>query len=414
MSDHSIGVWYSECKAFPEMLSSISDSNLEVFQVTTDPDGDAHAAAMHSSHGHFTPDSQRFVFYRQRGTASGPGKVVLTLCEIADGFALRDLTDEDNVKSPILSLDGRWLYYFVDNSAATKPHIVLRRVGLADFRTETLLVVDSAVQGIGRVPRGGLMYDGLSISRDGKRLSTSCSFYQDADPAYASLIVDLEETSVRGFCFERYNWRPFGIYYRGTDTRYFRHLLFVNSHMRSGMTVEGKWYQEKVDNVPRATMHVLTDEGVQVGVIPIGAEGEGVDHVSAPPVACAPEDQYKGALIPCAKRVELTRYIKRPDLCHHAWDDSGTRVVCDTEGWHENGLASYLWLGAVTRGPDGAPRVVPRYLLHPQSSWKGSYWTQCQPALSPDCRTIFFNSDYICKPGHPQLFAVRGFTFPKE
>jgi hypothetical protein len=436
---HGIGVAYSEAKPFPEMLSTVSDPNLEVFQVTTDPDSDAHAAAMHSSHALFTPDSRRFVFYRRRGTANGPGKVVLTLCELADGYRLRDLTDEESVRAPILSLDGRLLYYFVDNGAAEKPHIVLRRISLDDFRRETLVVVDSPVAGVGRVPRGGHMYDGASLSQDGKRLSTSCSFYTDTDPMFSSLIVDLERMTIRGFQFEKYNWRPFGTFYRGTDPRFVRHLLFCHSHYRSGTDVHGKWYAEKADDIPRCTLHVLTDEGEQVGVIPIGDEGEGVDHacwrgglyevvthtssfktaphwrgiiLSAPPVACAAEDQYKGARTPGAQRVELTRHIRRPDLCHHSWDASGTRVVCDTEGWHNNGLSSYLWLGTVKPGSDGLPAVVPKYLIHPQSSWTGSYWTQCQPALSPDCRTVFVNSDFCCKSGHPQLFAIRGFTFP--
>jgi hypothetical protein len=422
------------------MLSTVTDPGIEVFQVTTDPDSDAHGAAMHSLHALFTPDSRRFVFVRQRGTASGSGKVVLTLCEIADGFRLRDLTDEDNVRAPVLTLDGRSLYYFVDNGAAARPHIILKRIGLQDFKRETLMVVDSAVEGVGRVPRGGHMYDGASLSQDGRKLSTSCSFYTETDPLFSSLIVDLERMTIRGFQFEAYNWRPFGTFYRGRDPRYWRHLLFCHSHWKSGTGVDGKWYAVKADNVERCTLHVLTDEGVQVGVVPIGQEGEGVDHacwrggtyevvthtsssrtaphwrgviLTAAPVACASEDQYKGALIPGARRTELTRFIKRPDLCHHSWDPAGTRVVCDTEGWHDNGLSSYLWIGTVSDGPDGEPCVLPRYLIHPQSSWTGSYWTQCQPALSPDCKTIFVNSDYCCKKGHPQVFCVRGFQFPE-
>ena len=430
---------YSECKPFPEMLSTVTDPNIEVFQVTTDADSDAHAAAMHSSHALFTPDSRRFIFYRQRGTAAGNGKVVLTLCEIADGYKLRDLTDEDNVRAPALSIDGKFLYYFVDNGASIRPHIILKRLGLDDFARETLLVVDKPVDGVGRVPRGGYMYDGASISRDGARLSTSCSFYTDTDPAFASLIVDLERMTIRGFEFERYNWRPFGVYYRGDDSSYFHHLLFCHSHWHSGLDVNGKWYAKKADDVLRCTLHVLTDEGQQVGVVPIGDDGEGVDHatwrgglyevvthtsststarhwrgiiLSAAPVACSAADQYKGARIPGASRVELTRFIRRPDLCHHSWEASGTRVVCVTEGWHNDGISSYLWLGSVAPGPDGQPRVIPKFLINPKSSWTGSYWTQAQPAMSPDCRTIFVNSDFCCKAGHPQLFAIRGFEFP--
>ncbi len=440
MPTHALGELYREARPFPELLSVFTDPGLEITQVTTDQEHDAHAAAMHSSHGLFTPDGRRFIFYRQRGAgAGGPGQTVLTLCEIAHGFALRDLTDEDNVRGPILSRDGRYLYYFVDEGALPQPRLVLKRLDLDSFARDTLLVVDTPVEGVGRVPRGGRMYDGSSLSRDGRSLSTSCSFYADNDPAYASLIVDLEKLTVRGFQFEKYNWRPFGTYYRGDDPRYFRHLLFCHSHWHSGMGTDGKWYQKKSDDVPRVTMHILTDEGQPVAVVPIGKDGEGVDHpcwrggayevvthtgnftstpywrgtlLSAAPLACQTEDQYRGALIPGARRVELTRYLRRPDVCHHSWDASGTHVVCDSEGWHHRGLSAYLWLGTVVTGADGAPALVAKHLLHPLSHWSGSYWTECQPALAPDLKTVFFNTDFCAKDGHPQLVAVRGFTFP--
>ena len=440
-----------EARECPEMLSTISDPNLEVHQITTDLDSDAHVAAMHLSHALFTPDSTRCVFVRQRGaglTDADPargsthplGKVELALCEIDEGFALRTLTDEEHVGAPVMTPDGRYLYYFLDQSGEERPRIILKRIDLHDFRTETVLVVDSPVEGVGRVPRGGHMYDAASLSRDGTRLSTSCSFYQDDDPLFSDLIIDLERMSIRGFLFQPYDWRPLGTYYRGRDPRYFHHLLFVHGHRRSGWDAQGQWYNEPDGLAERATLHVRTDEGLPVGSVPIGDEGEGVDHpvwrgglyevvthtssfttapywrgimLMAAPVACAPEDQYKGARIPGARRTELTRFIKRPDLCHHAWDAAGTRVVCDTEGWHGRGPTAYLWLGTVVDDDAGAPYVLPKYLLHPQSSWNGSYWLECQPAMSPDCRTIFFNSDYLCKPGHPQVFCVRGFTFPE-
>lgn len=439
MASQPTGVAFSEVKECPEMLSTVSSPGLEVFQVTTDAESDAHAAAMHSSHALFTPDSTRFVFIRQRGTASGvPGKVEFTLCEIEDHFKLRTLTNEENVRAPVLSLDGKFLYYWVDNTGSPGGALVFIRVSLDDFKTETLKVIDSSVEGVGRPPRGGYMYDGASISQDGRCFSTSASFYTDSDPLFSSLIVDLETGSVRGFQFEPYNWRPFGTYYRGSNPQFFHHLLFGHSHWRSGpQAATGKWYAERADDISRVTLHILSDEGVPLSVVPIGDEGEGVDHacwrggqyevvthtsstktaphwrgimLSAAPVACAPDHRYLGARIPGARRVELTRTITRPDLCHHSWDSTGNKVVCDTEGWHNNGPTSYLWIGTVREGHE--PYIVPKYLLHPQSSWTGSYWTESQPALSPDCRTVFFNSDYLCKPGHPQLFCARGFQFP--
>ena len=38
--------------------------------------------------------------------------------------------------------------------------------------------------------------------------------------------------------------------------------------------------------------------------------------------------------------------------------------------------------------------------------------TNCQ-VLAPDLKTVFFNSDWTCQFGQPQVFAVRGFQFPE-
>jgi len=445
-----VGKRFHEAIPCPEMHSTISDSNMQITRVTGNLDNDAHVPAMHSSHALFTPDSKRCVFMRQVGAGTdegGQGKMVFTLCDIEDDYALYELTDEDNVRGPVISRDGKCMYYWVDDGAASKPKITLKQIDLDTFKRETLLVIDAPVEGVGRVPRGGHMYCGSSLRRDGKRLSSSCSFFED-DPMYASLIVNLEDMTAYGFQFEKYNWRPFGTYYRGDDPRYLDHLTFGHSHHRSGMGTDGKWYAEPDGTgVNRCTLHVLNDQGQDLGMaVPIGADGEGVDHpiwrggkfeicthtsstttaphwrctiLTAAPVKVRDEDKYKGAAIPGAKRVELTRHLKRPEVCHHSWDQSGTRVVADTEGWAGRGTpvpsgpSAYLWIGTVVESAGEDPYLVPKHLLHPKSSWTGSYWTEVQPSMSPDCKTVFFNSDWLCKTGHPQVFAVRGFEFPK-
>jgi len=447
MSLTPVGVEWPEARECPEMLSVFSDPSIEVRHVTTNLDHDAHCPAMHSSFALFTRDSSRFVFHRQLGAGEGTDhKLEFLLCEIDDGFKLRRLTDEDNVRGPILTRDGRAMYYWVDNSGQDRPHIILKQIDLESFKTETLLVVDSPVDGVGRVPRGGGMYDMTSIRRDEKRLAASCSFYTDEERQFATIIVDLETMHVHGFIFSPYNWRPNGLYYRGDDPRYLDHMLMSGSRARGGFDANGKWYTEPhPDDPPFGSLQIVTDQGERVATVPVGDEGEGVDHptwrgghyeivthtssfntaphwrgimLCAEPIACAPEDQYKGAKIPGAKRFELTRKITRPDECHHSWDQSGTRVVADTEGWSGRGTpvplgpSSHLWIGTVVESEDEPPYVVPKHLLHPRSSWTGNYWTEVQPAMSPDCKTVLFNSDWLCKTGHPQVFCVTGFSFP--
>jgi len=442
-----VGALLRESAPCPEMLSTFSEPGIEVFRVTTDLDHDTHCAAMHSSFGLFTPDSRRFVLERQHGLGQrDEWKMEFLLCDIEDDFSLRLLTDEEHARGPILSRDGRVLYYWDDQSGADQPKILLKQIDLDTFRRDTLLVVDSPVSGIGRAPRGGQMYDMSSLRADGRRLASSCSFYTDDDPQYGTIVVDLETMRVHGFQFETYNWRPNGLYYRGEDPCYADHMMICKSHRRSGIDTQGHWYDRPDADCPgRSTIHIITDEGRRVATVPIGDDGEGVDHptwrggkyevvthtsstktaphwrgimLCAEPIACSEKDLLKGARIPGARRFELTRKIVRPDECHHSWDQSGTRVVADTEGWAGRGTtaplgpSAHLWIGTVVEDAGEDPYVAPKFLLNPRSSWTGNYWTEVQPAMSPDCKTIFFNSDWLGKTGHPQVFAVRGFTFP--
>ncbi len=444
----TVGDRFSESAPCPEMASTFSEPGLEVFRVTTNPDHDTHCAAMHSSFALFTPDSRRCVIERQNGQGRGDDwKMEYLLCDMEDGFSLRLLTDEDRARGPILSRDGKVMYYWDDQSASDKPRILLKQIDLNTFRRETLLVVDTPVPGIGRIPRGGQMYDMSSLRRDGKRLAASCSFYTDNDPQYGTVVVDLEKMRVHGFQFETYNWRPNGLYYRGDDPRYLDHMMMCRSHFRSGTDTQGKWYSKAEPDYPGwSTLHIVTDEGRRVAGLPIGDKGEGVDHpawrggkyeivthtsstktapywrgimLCADPIVCSAADAVKGCRIPGGRRFELTRKIVRPDECHHSWDQSGTRVVADTEGWAGRGTpvpmgpSAHLWIGTVIEKAGEDPYVLPKFLLNPRSSWTGNYWTEVQPAMSPDGKTILFNSDWLGVTGHPQVFAVRGFSFPQ-
>ena len=206
----------------------------------------------------------------------------------------------------------------------------------------------------------------------------------------------------------------------------------------------GKYSEKWYSDVHRSSMQIVTEYGEIVATVPIGGEGEGVDHPSwrggnyevvthssdtitspfwrgavlcAKPVACAPEDQQRGYEIPGGRRWDLTRKIKRPDVCHNAWDPTGKYLIADTEGWHHrgsnraDGIAAYLWLGTVVEDGDDDPYLRSKYLLHPRSSWNSAFTENC-PVMTPDTRVVFFNSDYLCNYGQPQVFAVRGHEFP--
>ncbi len=444
MSKQEIGEVYSEVKPFPEMLSVISDPDLEVYQVTTDLEQTGYSRG-----GFFTPDGKRFIFKR---SASSHQNLYWCLCELEDAFKLRNVTrPEDNPKAPFVSRDGEFLYYFQDFSHADSPRITLKRVSLATFETEDITVFDSPVEGIGRRPcAGGKPVRGMtqssSLRADGKMVCTGFNFIgDDGTDHFTPVFINLETLAIHGFDWEPYCWRVGGSYFRGDDPEHLGHIFMVKHWCSQHWDEKGKYTQKWYSDIQQASMHIVTEQGEIIGTVPIGGKGEGVDHpcwrggkyeivvhsgdfTSAPhwrgcirtaaPVSCAAEDYQKGRFIPGGKSVDLTRNFTRPDVCHQSWHVDGLHGAFDTEGWAGRGTpclqgpSAFLYLGKVIEGPGEDPYITTKYLLHPRSSWNSASTENCQE-LSPDLRHVFFNSDWTCTIGQPQLFAVRGFTFPE-
>mgnify|MGYP002623475718 FL=1 len=444
MSKRRVGELFSEVEPFPEMLSPVTDPNLEVFQITTDLD-----AVGNSRGGFFTPDGSRFIFGRGR-----EDRTEYTLCEVDDGFKLRVLTSEAGATRPVVTPDCKWAHYLVDETADRSPRVVLKRISLEDFRVETLTAYDKAVDGIGRVPRaGGRPVSGskgfTSLRADGMVACAGFNFYDEDKQQhhFAPVFINLETLAIHGFDWEPYSWRVGGQYYRGDDPRYLGHLMMNKNYRSQHWDENGKLTEVYYNEQKQGATHVVDEQGNILGTFPFaGDDQENSSHsewrgglyevvthsgafhtaphwrgtiLTAPPIDCPPEQRLLGRHIPGAKRVELTRKITRPDVCHMSWHQSGKYAVCDTEGWHGRGTpclqgpAAFLWLATVIDDGKEDPYVATRYLLHPRSSWHSALTENCQ-VLSPRLDTVFFNSDWTCKHGRPQVFCVRGFTFPES
>ena len=102
----------------PDMTSERSPEGLRVIQITSDKNYTTSHIYMESHI--FTPDSKRFVFQRFRNPEETDPRKMLRdymLCDIEDGFSIRQITDEDGVIAPSLSPDGRFMYYFIDRTS---------------------------------------------------------------------------------------------------------------------------------------------------------------------------------------------------------------------------------------------------------------------------------------------------------
>jgi hypothetical protein len=430
-----------EAKPFPEMLSVITDPNLEVFQVTTNREG-----AGNTRGGFFSQDGTRFFFSRHWTGGGLSGQVQYTMCEINDGFALRALTDDADPRSPVVSRDGRFFYYLANPPAdASAAGVALKRVDLQTFRLETLTLFDEPVEGIGKRPRSAMPREG-SLRADGKVLCTGFTFHTDNGDAHcAPVFIDLETLGIHGFDWEPYSWRVGGTYFPGADPAHRGHLLMGRNNRSQHWDKDGKYSEKWYSEVHRLQLFIVDEAGAIVGILPVGGPKESVDHscwrggryevathagrldtaphwrgtiMSCEPISCDPALWADPARIPGARRAELTRKFTRPDVCHQSWHVDGIHGAFDTEGWAGRstpclqGPAAFLYLGTVVENGAEGPYIETKYLLHPRSSWNGAFTENCQQ-VSPDLRTVFFNSDWTGKFGEPQVFAVRGFTFPQ-
>ena len=437
--DRAIGQRHREAKPFPEMLSVVTDPNLEVFQVATDL-----SLTGNTRGGFFSPDSRYFFF--RRGPVSQEWPEQWLLCDLADGFALRTLTEDPGAIA--VSSDSRYVYQVAGVGAGERSHLELRRTDLTDFRRETLAVYDAPVAGIGLRPAG---CRSLSLRADGNMLCAGLWFhnthprelYCNNGGHFAPAFINLQTLAIHGFEWTPWSWRVGGTYFPGTDPRYLNCLLIGRVSTGEYWEPDGTYHSKKFGY---DALHVVDESGRIHGTLPFGsAPRENTSHccwrganyevlshsgrfdtaphwrgtiMCAAPVDCPPEQYALGRNIPGARRVELTRKFTRPDVCHIDWHRSGKYGVCDTEGWHGRGTpclqgpAAFLYLATYIADGEEDPYIIAKYLLHPRSSWHHATTENCQ-VLAPDLKTVFFNSDWTCQFGHPQVFAVRGFRFPE-
>ena len=427
-----------ESRQRQDLLTPESPEGLRLVQITTNPD--ANNSHIYMEAHIFTPDSRRFVYQRFRNFDPGDHNktahdTILYLCDIEDGFSLRQLTDEVGAKAPSVSPDGKYLYYIVDQAVPGGGKAILKRLSLDSYERETLLVIDSPIPGTNYRP--SRFYVLSTISSDGKRLAAS-AFLGDGQTEgapYGLLVFDLVDCSVRlvyehpEFC----NMHP--QYCQSKDAEASHDIMIQHNH-GSLCDSQGKNMKLVADDIG-GDIHVIRDDGTNWRDVPWGRDidehvhghecwrGEGLsviggvwlgpmDPVQRPiveawPVPTDENTSHLGKNLPGAHRNLITREIENPRFNHFAFDPSGTKMVSDwiryaAEG--RRGEDCRLFIGTLPEGEDSCLKV--RYLLHPGCSWSG-HLAHPHPFLSPDGQKAFFNSDID---GTLQICMVDGYEYP--
>lgn len=407
-------------KPRPDLLDEVSAQGLELIQLTTEP-------AVPSSHVYmeaqiFTPDSKRFVLHRSahpHGSDKRDPKHQYLLCDIDDGCRLTPLTTEVGATGPSVSPDGRYLYYFVDETEPGRGALSLKRVNTDGTGRQTILKIDHCLPGTKFRPSRA--YPLSTISSDGNRLAISAFLGDGTTPAapWGLLVFDIPSATVNlvlhgpSWC----NMHP--QYSRSTNPAAAHDLLIQENH---GNDCDPNGKCTRLVGGAGADVHVIRDDGTNFRDMPWGRDGNEqcqghqcwrgrsdwaiTSTVTADPKECqliesraVEHQEHIGAKSHSGHRNHLSRKFLKPDFYHFATDIEGRYFITDCGPMDRRGCLYFCELGKP--GEDSFRRMT--YLLTMRSSWdKGAH---THPFLSPDGKIGFFNSD---ESGILQAYMIRG------
>lgn len=393
----------------PDLPDPQSPDGLEVYQLTDEPGVPWSHVYMEAQV--FTPDSRRLIVHRSakpHGAARDDPAHRYYLCDLEQNGELIPLTDERGVTGPALSPDGRWFYYFHDETALNGGRLTLKRVRLDGAGRETVMVLDRpAVDATRRMSR---VYPLSTISSDGQRIAIS-GFLGDGrrePPPFGLLVFDLDRATAR-LVLEGPTWcNMHPQYCRAADPQTACDVLIQENH---GNVCEPDGTPRRSVSGAGADIHVIRDDGTGFRDLPWGRNFEeyceghqcwrGRDKTaitSAGGGSLAPDhvlieghptphDGHQGAKARDGLRTVLSADFPQPRFHHFATDAGGNLLV--TDHTHGRGEATRLYLAEFDPQAD-CPLRNWRYLLDARTPHESL--SHAHPFLSPDGKMVFFNS----------------------
>jgi len=409
----------SKIRMRPDLLSADAPDGIEVLQLTF---SDLPSSHIYMEAQIFSPDSTYFLLHESAtphgGDKDDPNHRYL-VCDLDDNCSLRPITEEVGATAPSISPDGRYLYYFVDETAPNSGRLSLKRVGLDGEDRRTLLVLDTP---LGKTThRPSRIYPLSTIRSDGKKIALSC-FLGDGKSEgqpWGLMVFDLDSMSVElilsgpSWC----NIHP--QYSRSTASEHYRDILVQENH-GNVYSATGELLQLTGGN--GADIHVIGDDGTKFRNMPWGRDGNEFCQghqcwrgttpwaITSTGTKQPAEEQlieskaveytdHSGIASPAAIRNHLSRSFANPCFSHFATDREGRRLITDA-GPRDKGGRVFV---ANLHEPGEDALSSWTCLASPHSSWKKG--AHIHPFLAPDGITAFFNSD---ESGVLQAYMIRG------
>ncbi|HNS32750.1 MAG TPA: hypothetical protein PKN36_07240 [bacterium] len=395
----------------------IVKEGLEVIQLTDEEKyGSSH---VYMEAQIFFPDSKRFVLHRA-ATAHGVDRMDpehrYLLCDIENGCSLEPLTQEIGVLGPAVSPDGRFFYYFNDETQVNGGRLALKRIDFGNNRKkETVTVIDAPLHETGTIP--SRVYPLSTISSDGKKIAVS-AFLGDGEREKAPwglLVFDIEKEEVsvalQGYTFG--NMHP--QYCRSRELEFNRDIMIQENH---GNVFDRYGVRKTLVSGKGADIHVIRDDGSNFRTMPWGRDGrefctghecwrgrscwaiasvwygdnKDVRLIESVPVK---GKKHTGLKIEGGMRNDLSMNFDNPGFGHFATDMEGKLIVSD-----------YFLKGIfLARLQEEGRMPAAGWMNIADSRSSGKKTGHIHPFLSPDGKKAFFNSD---ESGILQAYMITG------
>ncbi len=405
----------------PDLLSAESPKGIEIIQLTTETDVPSSHVYMEAQI--FTLDSKRFVLHRSATAHGGDQhdpKHQYLLCDLEDNCKLTPLTHEVGVTAPSVSPDGKYLYYFINETVVGGGKLTLKRVGLDGSDRRTIIVIDSPLPGTDGF-RPSHIYSLSTISSDGKRLALPAHMGDGsvADAPFGLMVFDLEKATVQVILSGQSWCNIHPQYSRSLDPEQSHDILVQENH---GNTHDAAGNIVVLVSGDGADIHVIRDDGTNFRDMPWGRDGNEFCQghqcwrgrsnwavtstgtrqpheqqlIESQPV---PHVGHIGLKHPAGHRNDLSRTFPGPNFFHFGTDIEGKYLITDAGPQDGGGRLFFAKFGV----PGQDPLMDWTFLINPRNSWKKE--SHIHPFLSPNGKLGFFNSD---ESGILQAYMVRG------
>lgn len=394
-----------------DLLDKNSPAELEVIQITQ---GNQPASHIYMEAQVSSPDSRFLILHSpayphggKRDDPTHPHRYLL--CDTQDDFALSPITEEDGAIAPSISPDGEWLYYFVYEEHSSKQPL-LKKVKLDGSCRKEICDIRPALADAQLELQA--LYPLSTISSDGQRLTIQmCCTREDNTGCGALVVVDLT-TGLSHIILHGPTWGNMHAQYSRSQDAHTSHDILIQECHHALPEVAGF----DVD------LHVIRDDGTNFRDLPLGRDDSETcsghhcwwgdsdwiistmssrdNSVKTLRAALpAPHHGHIGSRTPDAQQFDMAKeFSETPYFIHFGLDRQATRLVTDAGPFDQGGRLFTAELGQ----PGAGGLTNWRYLLNPGAAFESN--SHIHPFLSPDGKTVFFNSD---ESGTLQAYAIR-------